>query len=52
MQCGTLQHVDLQHTPDKLGNVFIFVIIIVTIANTILAVSPVATPGIIHSISS
>ena len=43
----------LQNIPDKFGNVFIFVIIIAVITmNTILAVSPVATSGIILNISS
>jgi len=52
MQCGTLQNVHFQNTPDKLGNAFIFVmIIIVIITYMILAVSPVPTPGIILNIS-
>jgi len=53
MQCDTLQNAHFQNTPDKLGNAFIFVMIItVIITYMILAVSPVATPGIIFNISS
>jgi len=52
MQYDTLQNIHFQNTPDKLGNAFIFVmIIIVIITYMILAVSPVATSGIILNIS-